>query len=888
MIPDQWQKVKELFDAALKRSPDERRRFVGENCRGDEAVLREVESLLANAEDAAIFLEQPAVGEVAEAIVGNNEKLRVSQSLNHYKIIKSLGVGGMGEVYLAEDNKLKRKVALKILPAAFAQDAERMRRFALEAEAVSALNHPNILTIYETGATDEINYIASEYVEGETLSNCMRREPLSLKESLDVAVQIASALDAAHRAGIIHRDIKPDNVMIRPDGVVKLLDFGIAKLTENKSAPIDAEASTAIKAQTKTGMIIGTANYMSPEQAVGKQIDARTDIFSCGVMLYEMLSGKRAFEGGSAMETIGLILHKEPVPLNELVPDVPHEIERIVGKALRKDRDERYQTAKDLLIDLKDAKQDLEFQNKLERSKSAPFREPAVTPITVGAAHTTSSTEHIVAEIRNHKLGLVALSVLLLAAIGLGYWFFATRPTTQIESIAVMPFANQSGNTDVEYLSDGMTETLISSLSQLPNLNVKPSSSVFRYKGKKTDAQTIGKELNVQAIFNGRVVERGQDLSLYVELIDVALDKGIWSQTYNRQMTNLVSLQTEIARDVSNNLKIKLSGADEQKLARNYTENAEAYQLYLRGRYFWNKRTEDGIKKAIEQFEQAIDRDPNYALGYVGLADSYVLLEEYGDPASKTLSKARAAADRALQLDNSLAEAHASSALIYRKLWRWSEAEEEFKRAISLNPNYATARIWFSIYFRNKRQFDDALREIKRAQELDPLSPIISANLAYVYILKDDLNSAVEQCKRMIELDPSFRLTHELLGIAYLKQHRYEEATAELQKVVELSKRATRYLSSLGYCYAVTGRRAESLAIVKELEEKYVKHEADGQSIAGVYAGLNDEDQAFAWLERDFEQRRVLLPEITWRFAFEDLRTDPRYADLVRRMGLPQ
>ncbi|CAN5559491.1 hypothetical protein BH18ACI1_BH18ACI1_15070 [soil metagenome] len=895
MIPDQWQKAKDLFNAALKCSPDERLRFVDENCNGDEAVRREVESLLANSEEAAVFLEQPAVGEVAEAIAGNNKKLRVSQSLSHYKILKLLGEGGMGEVYLAEDNRLERKVALKILPATFAQDTERMRRFVQEAKAASALNHPNILTIYETGETDNTNYIASEYVEGETLSERMKREPLNLKAALDIAVQIASALQAAHGAGIVHRDIKPDNVMIRSDGFVKLLDFGIAKLIEKKTELIDAEAATEIKASTTPGMIIGTANYMSPEQALGKQIDARTDIFSFGVMLYQMLAGKLPFEGANVMETIGLILHKEPVPLSGHKPDIPHEIERIVGKALRKDCEERYQTAKDLLIDLKDVKQDLEFQNKLERTAS-PNREVSKTQIisaaTTDAAHTASSAEYITAEIKNHKLGFVALSVLLLTAIGLGYWFFFNHSlnTKQIESIAIMPFVNESGNADVEYLSDGMTETLISSLSQIPKLNVKARSSVFRYKGKETDAATIGKELNVQAIVHGTVVQRGQDLALHVELVDAQTENALWSADYKQPMTNLVSLQSEIARDVSQKLKIKLSGADEQKLEKNYTENAEAYQFYLRGRYFWNKRNTDGIEKAIEQFQQAIDRDPNYALGYVGLADSYIFLVEFGDAtASEMFPKARTAIDRALQLDDSLSEAHASSALIYRNLWRWAEAEEEFKRAVSLNPNYSTVHIWFSIYFRNKRQFDDALREIKRAQELDPLSPVIGANVAYVYVLNNDPNSAVEQCKRIIELDPNSSLIHELLGIAYLKQQRYEEATAEFEKAVELSKRAdSRYLSSLGYCYAVTGRRAESLAILKELEEKYNKHDASGQQLAGVYAGLGDKDQAFAWLERDFERRGILLPEITWRFAFENLRADPRYADLARRMGLPQ
>jgi serine/threonine-protein kinase len=496
----------------------------------------------------------------------------------------------MGDVYLANDTKLDRKVALKILPSEFVADAERMRRFVQEAKSASALNHPNIITIYEIGESNETHFIAAEYIEGETLHRRLQGEPMSLNSALDAGVQIASALQAAHNAGIIHRDIKPENVVIRPDGLVKILDFGIAKLTEKKSDSIDAEAATAIKAEgTSAGMIIGTANYMSPEQARGGEIDARSDIFSFGIVLYEMLAGKKAFAGETAMDIIGAILHKEPIPLNQIVPEIPHEIERIINKTLRKDRDERYQTAKDLLIDLKDIKQELEFQNKLERT-TPPHREEANTQIlsatTNEAVHTTSSAEYVAQEIKKHKRGFgYALIGLLVASIGLGYWFFTNRSanTKQIESIAVMPFVNESGNADVEYLSDGMTETLISSLSNIPNLSVKARSTVFYYKGKETSPKKIGEELNVQAVLLGRVVQRGDDLKLNLELVNTQTQDVIWSEQYNRKQTDLVSLQTEIAQDVSNKLKTKLSGTDEAKLTKIYTANPEAYQFYLKG-----------------------------------------------------------------------------------------------------------------------------------------------------------------------------------------------------------------------------------------------------------------------------------------------------------------
>jgi TolB-like protein/DNA-binding winged helix-turn-helix (wHTH) protein/Flp pilus assembly protein TadD len=467
-----------------------------------------------------------------------------------------------------------------------------------------------------------------------------------------------------------------------------------------------------------------------------------------------------------------------------------------------------------------------------------------------------------------------SLAVVVIAGFAWSRWFNNQRqPTTAavaspIDSIAVLPFENAARDANAEYLSDGITESVINRLSQLSNLKVMSRSSVFRYKGKEQDTNKVGNELNVRAVLTGSVKQIGDQIVITVRLDDAQNNQHIWGEQYVRRFADILNVQSEIAREVSTNLRVKLTGGDEQQIAKRYTENAEAYRFYLRGRYFWNKRTEDGIKKAIEEFQQAVDRDPNYALGYVGLADSYVFLHEFADaPASETLPKARAAADRAIQFDDSLAEAHASSALIHRHLWRWSEAEEEFKRAINLNPDYAPAHLWFSIYLRNKRRFDDALREMKQAQELDPLSPVIGASTAYVYVLKNDLDSAVEQCQRTLELDPNSPLTHELLGIAYLKQQRYEEATAEFQKAVELSGRAnSRFLSSLGYCYAVTGRRAEALAVLKELEERYAKRGGKRQFLAGVCAGLGERDQAFAWLERDFEQRGVLLPEITWRF----------------------
>jgi serine/threonine-protein kinase len=756
------------------------------------------------------------------------------------------------------------------------------------------LNHPNIITIYEIEQIDSVNFIATEFIDGETLRQRLKNGPLKLGEVLDFAAQIASALSAAHAAGIVHRDIKPENIMLRCDGIVKVLDFGLAKLTGRVSPdPVDTEAPTSLK--TDPGIVLGTAVYMSPEQARGLEVDARTDIFSFGVLIYEMIAGRLPFEGSNTNEILASILSdKEPSPLARYAREVPAELERIVSKALRKNRDERYQTIRDLLLDLKSLKQRLEFDAEVERSRPPEMSSDQTTapgtPPTLSrqAAQTIPITASLVSRSKHHRRSLIiALLGLIVAAVGLTYLIYFAVPARKIDSIAVLPFVNTSGDPNTEYLSDGISEALINSLTELPQLRVVARSTAFRYKGREVDPQAVGRELNVGAVLMGRVRQVGDVLDVQVDLIDATTGAQLWGKEYERKVSGVLAVKQEIVREATEKLRLRLSGEEQQKLAKRDTTNAEAYQFYLRGRYFWNKRTAEGIKKALEQFQQAIDRDPNYALGYVGLADCYVLLETYaGIPSSETLPKARASADRALQIDDSLAEAHTSSAYIYQNLWRWAEAEEEYKRAISLNPNYPTAHHWFCIYFRTKGQIADAMREIKRAHEIDPLSLVISDNVAEIYLLQKDLNSAIEQCQRVIELDPGFPYAHDVLGAPYLKQRRYEEATAEFQKAVELSGRESPILSHLGYCYAVTGRRAEALAILKELEEKYARRESIGQNVADVYAGLGDKDQAFAWLERDFQQHSGRLPDITWWFTFDDLRGDPRYADLVRRMGL--
>jgi len=838
-----------------------------------------------------------------------DKELAANSTLSHYRIISKIGAGGMGEVYLAQDTKLDRKVAIKFLHEEFSKDTDKLNRFIREAKAASALNHPNILTVYEIGEVDGKNYIATELIDGSTLREQLsHKESLQLNEILKIGIQVSEALAAAHQAAIIHRDIKPENIMLRKDGYAKVLDFGLAKLSEPGAVATGStgnEDATRVQVITSPGLVMGTVSYMSPEQARGKETDARTDIWSLGVVLYEMLAGKVPFSGETINHTIVSILEKEPTVLT----NVPAELQRIVRKSMTKDVDMRYQSARDLLIDLKNLRRELDIQGELERSiipnRSATTESSTENKTQVYADATksgqaiatqsvttsSSSLEYAVTQAKSHKLVTGIIAVLLVGVLStIGYLAFAPRRVSskQISSIAVMPFVNEGANSDIEYLADGMTETLIKSLTNLSNLDVKPRSAVFRYKGKDTDLQTIAKDLKVQAILNGRVAQRGDQLTLSLELVDVQKNSVIWTEQYQRKHSDLVSLQSEIAKDVSTNLKAKLSGAEETRVTKTATADPEAYQAYLKGRYYWNRRTAENIKKAIEQFKSATDRDPNYALAFVGLADCYAVLNEYaGTPTSETLPQAKSYAERALAIDGQLAEAHASMGIVNENSWQWAEAEKEFKRAIELNPNYPTAFHWYSIFLKNMGRNDEAAAMIKRAQELDPLSSIIGVNVSRMYGLQKNYDASIENSLKQIELDPNFGPAYQYLALSYLKRGRNAEAIAAAEKAVDLSNRSGISLGDLGYVYASVGKRAEAIEKIKELEAKYTRKEAIGQYFAAIYVGLGDKDKAFEWLEKDFQARNAKLTEIRWQLQFESLRDDPRFKDLLKRMGLP-
>jgi eukaryotic-like serine/threonine-protein kinase len=841
--------------------------------------------------------------------------LAAGTHLGPYQIRTRLGAGGMGEVYLAFDPRLERLVALKVLPPELASDRRRMHRFVQEAKTTSGLNHPNLLTIYEISQEGPVNFIATEFVDGITLREHTGVTNLRVKEILSIIIQVSEALAAAHEAGVVHRDIKPENIMLRRrDQIVKVLDFGLAKVTEQfvDHRFSDPEAPTKAFLHTEPSVILGTVRYMSPEQARGLPVDVRTDIWSVGVVLYEMVANHPPFEGPTASDLIVSILEREPVLLTEYAPDTPGELQRIVNRALSKDREKRYQSVKDLAMDLENLKWELEFNLERERSASSStgarvldrsarqatcqtMLQPTFpSNASVHPSPQLSSAAHIVAGIRQLNKGvLFGLAAVVLTLIG-SYFYFSRTSKRAIDSIAVLPFANVGGDPNTEYLSDGVTESLADSISQLPNLAVIASSSMFRYKGRDADPQTVGRELRVRAVLTGRMTQRGDSLLITAELVDVENNHRLWGGQYDRKMSDVLALQSEISREISEQLRLTLTGEQEKRLTKHYTESTEAYQAYLKGRYYWNKRTGNDLKKAIEYFNQAIATDPSYALAYAGLADCYIVIPNYADvSAQDAYTKAKNAALKALELDESLAEAHTSLGGIKSDYeWDFPAAEKELKRAIELNPNYATGHHWYAEYLSAMGRHQEAIAEIKRAQQLDPLSMIISFVVGDTYLKARQYDSAIEQFRKTIEMDKTFSRSHRYLGKAYIEKGMYEQAITEFQTANILAgldpEKAAKRAKVLRDAYAAVGPQGfwrKQLDILKEESE----HEnVSPYNIASVYARLSDLNQALTWLEKAYHDHDAYLVYLKIDPEFDRFRSDPHIIDLMRRIGLPQ
>ncbi len=748
----------------------------------------------------------------------------IGKAISHYRVLEKLGEGGMGEVYLAEDTKLARRVALKFLPAQYASDQDLKERFKREAQAAAALNHPNIITIHEVAEYENRPYIAMEYVEGESLKDLIAKKDLSINKAIDFAIQICAGLAKAHQAAIVHRDVKPQNVLIDKDGRVRILDFGLAKVRRDAML-------------TQIGTTVGTVAYMSPEQARGEKVDHRTDIWALGVVLYEMLAGQMPFKGEHDQAVIYSILNTYPQPISGLRPGMPGELEQVVNKTLAKDREERYQQINDTLIDLRSVKD--AFGSGVTRSLQVEI-EPS-------------------------------------------------------PSIAVLPFANLSADKEQEYFCDGMAEEIINALTQVEGLHVVARTSAFSFRGKQLDIREIGRRLNVGAVLEGSVRRAGARLRITAQLVNVADGYDLWSERYDRDIGELCcpedifGIQDEISLAIVDKLKVKLLRKERAKLVKRHTEDLVAYDLYLKGRYLWNKRTEDGYQKSLEYFQQAIERDPTYALAYAGIADCYDLLGWYDYlPPKEAFPRAKAAAEKALEMDETLAEAKASLGWISVNYdWDWLAAESKYKRAIELNPSYATAHQWYAEYLSYMGKHDESIAEAKRAQELDPLSIIINNDLGQVFYYARQYDRAIEQLQKTLELDPNFIVAHFFLAFLYAQKAMYGKAIAEVQKAMDLSGGGDSLIvAQLGTIYSCSGRRDEANKVLDKLHGLSKKRYVSPFYIALIYMGLGQNDQAFEWLEKAYEERDHWLETLKVHPMLDSLRSDPRFTKLLKKMRL--
>ncbi len=856
MDADRWKEINRLLDEAFELEPDKRNAYLEKACGGDAALKQEVEKLLHSDERAQSFIEIPAVQAVAESL--SKDKLSSGQSLGPYKIVSEIGTGGMGEVYRAQDPRLDRIVALKILPAHLAQDQDRMRRFHQEAKAASKLSHPNVAHIYEMGSSANIRFIAMEYVEGQTLDERISKGLLEVPEMIDIGMQVADALDEAHQKGITHRDIKPANIMIKDKGHVKVLDFGLAKILQLPQDVPPTQFSTIEK--TEAGLVFGTVPYMSPEQALGWEVDHRSDIFSLGTVLYQMATSKLPFTGIGTVEVLDHVLHVDPDPISSFNPDAPPELERIIRKCLEKDRDRRYQSCRDLYVDLKNLRRDSESGVVIKQA-NVPVR-----PVT-----------------RFRTPAIIML--LLLIAIAGTVLLSRMRSHQTIHSIAVLPFLNSGGNQETEYLSDGITESTIKALSLLPEMRVMAPGTVFTYKGKNVDPRKVGRDLKVDAVLSGSVRQTGDLLMIEASLADVSDGSLLWGSQFRRPLSDITNLASEISRELSGKLQLKLAGKAEKLANKQYTNDSDAYRLYLKGRYFLNKRTPQGFKKAIEFFRQAIDSDPNYALAYAGLSELYAL----GDD----LLKSKAAAMKALELDDNLAEAHVSLAAIKSMEWDWSGEENEFKKAIQLNPNLANAHMQYGDSLAIRGELDQAIQETRLAQQLDPLNVHIATALSNKLNMARRGDEALTEIRKAIDMDPNFPMAHSILAGIYLGKGIYAESIQEEAKAMTLRGRKPEIIAQY-IQLLMDGLREEGAKGYWEKRLEFAKKRAaelhrqdDPIELALIHAQLGQKDEAFRWLEKAYQDRSYdLIVYIKSDPMWDPIRSDLRYTELLKKCRL--
>jgi serine/threonine protein kinase/Tfp pilus assembly protein PilF len=789
----------------------------------------------------------------------------IDETVSHYRIIEKLGQGGMGVVYKAEDTRLRRPVALKFLSDALSQDLSAVERFQREARAASGLNHPHISAVYDVGEHNGRPFIVMELLQGASLQQQIAAGPLRTDRIIELGIQLADALEVAHQQHIVHRDIKPGNIFVTARHEAKLLDFGLAK----PALETIAEGAAPTEARlTGSGAVLGTLAYMSPEQVRGEALDARTDLFSLGAVLYEMATGRQAFPGATSGTVQEAILNRSPVPAGRVNPDVPSRLEDVINKALEKDRALRYQTASEIRTDLLRLKRDtgsapaaVESDSTIRRKRPWP---------------------HYAALIA----GLLALGVLIVAGIRIA----GARGTSAIDSIAVLPFANSSANPDSEYLSDGITESLINNLSQLPTLRVIARSTVFRYKGQQTDPQKVGQDLGVRAVLSGRVMQRGSTLIVSTELMDVETGAQLWGGQYNRERTDVFALQDELSTDISEKLRLRLTREDKERLTRRYTDDATAYQMYLRGRYHWNQRSPEGLQRAVEYFNQAVAADPAYALAYAGLADTYNLMSFFNILRPReAMPQAKAAAVKALQIDPSLAEAHISLGYsAYTFDWDWAASTRHFDRALALNREAVMKSNSYPFYLTVAGRHEEAIRVAKAAVESDPVSASVSHTLVVQLALAGRLDEAIDESRRTIEIDPDFAVAHDVLAYLLVAKGRHQEALAESRKAVALNPVSPMFKAGLGYVHAQLGQPDAARQVIRELTTVSTLRYTPALAFAVVHLGLGEPDQALDWLEKGYEERFIRLAYLRREPVWDPVRGDPRFQDLVRRIGLPE
>lgn len=798
------------------------------------------------------------------------------QQISHYRVDRLIGAGGMGEVYLAEDDRLRRKVALKLLPARFTMDEERVRRFQREARAASALNHPNIITIHDIGEADGIHFIATEFIDGPTLREKITQRQMTIAEVLDAGIGVAGALAAAHEAGIIHRDIKPENVMIRRDGLVKVLDFGLAKLVDD---PLK---------DSRTGSVMGTLIYISPEQARGQQPDARSDLYALGAVLYEMITGQAPVQGESFLDMAWAIANRRPPAPSKLVAGVPPELDRIVMKALEKEPKNRCASAQEMLHDLVTLRQELEFENKLHtldphRRSGAIAQQPTI-PLTFPPRSLTSRLVQVASLLSQKRTIVIGIILLALAAIVTVSWRSGLFGNA-IDSVAVLPFVNGSGSPNSDYLSDGISESIIDNLSQLPGMKVIARSTVFRYKGKSVDPMIVGHDLQVRAVVTGQLIQRGDTLVIRASLTDVKRGTQIWGQQYDRKMSDILAVQQELSEEISSQLRLRLTGEEKKRLTRRNADTNDAYQAYLKGHYFITRfNNEDSIKRGITYLNDAIARDPTYALAYAGVADAYYNLSNLYLPPNVAMPRAREAAQRALSLDDSLADAHASLGLV--KAWYefdFTGGEREFQRAIMLNPNDADIHRKYGDLLTVLSQFDTALAEKRRAEQLDPLSVLASWDVARALYFAKRYEDAMEQTRRTIELDDRFAYAYYLEAQIAVDRGRPEDAIPLMAKAIQLGGRSPLLVTFWGFVNARAGHREEAMQAIHELQARtgYMP-----LFLARLHAALGENDEAMRLLEQVYNDRSESIVWLKVDPTFDSLRKDPRFVALVKKVGL--